>query len=212
MQASNFGCTFDQLFLWIFFIKFHRRCLSTSSIPWCKKVKNDQNSNQGGSCLNSITFTPLFQRKEKRTSTKYDISTNSHAPSRTEQTECQRFSLFLGRKRAFSTMDTADDLMETEWQKIEVDQLVEKQFHINKSVNLIQRSRYDSVCKSVDLMHRSSYDTVCRFGMCYGWLCREDSAAWFCNSNENMEYDIGHERRPDKRERDRGIFDGARKE
>ena len=42
MQASNFGGTFDQLFLWIFLWNFHRRCLSTSSIPWCKKVKNDQ--------------------------------------------------------------------------------------------------------------------------------------------------------------------------
>ena len=42
MQASNFGGTFDQLFLSIFLWSFHRRCLSTSSIPWCKKVKNDQ--------------------------------------------------------------------------------------------------------------------------------------------------------------------------
>ena len=29
------------------FCAFHRRCLSPSSIPWCKNVKNDQNSNQG---------------------------------------------------------------------------------------------------------------------------------------------------------------------
>ena len=42
MQASNFGGTFDQLFLWIFLWNFHRKCLSTFSIPWCKKVKNDQ--------------------------------------------------------------------------------------------------------------------------------------------------------------------------
>ena len=39
MQAINFGGTFDQLFFWIFLWSFHRRCLSTSSIPWCKKVK-----------------------------------------------------------------------------------------------------------------------------------------------------------------------------
>ena len=38
-QASNFGGIFDQLFLWIFLWNFHRRCLSASSIPWCKKVK-----------------------------------------------------------------------------------------------------------------------------------------------------------------------------
>ena len=42
MQASNFGGKFDQLFLWIFSWNFHRRCLSTLSIPRCKKVKNDQ--------------------------------------------------------------------------------------------------------------------------------------------------------------------------
>ena len=36
MQVSNFGGTFDQLFLWIFLWNFHRRCLSTSYIPWCK--------------------------------------------------------------------------------------------------------------------------------------------------------------------------------
>ena len=52
MQASNFGGTFDQLFLWIFLWNFHRRCLSTSSIPWCKKVKNDQKlKSRGGPAL-----------------------------------------------------------------------------------------------------------------------------------------------------------------
>ena len=52
MQASNFGGTFDQLFLRIFLENFHRRCLSTSSIPWCKKVENDQKlKSRGGSCL-----------------------------------------------------------------------------------------------------------------------------------------------------------------
>ena len=29
-------------FLWNFLCGFHRRCLSTISIPWCKTVKNDQ--------------------------------------------------------------------------------------------------------------------------------------------------------------------------
>ena len=31
-----------------FYKNFHRRCLSTSSIPWCKKVKNDQKLKSGG--------------------------------------------------------------------------------------------------------------------------------------------------------------------
>ena len=51
MQASNFGVTFDQLFLCICLWKFHRRCVSTYSIPWCKKVKNDQKLKSRGSCL-----------------------------------------------------------------------------------------------------------------------------------------------------------------
>ena len=34
-----------------FLCNFHRRCLSTLSIPWCKKSKMTKNSNQGGSCL-----------------------------------------------------------------------------------------------------------------------------------------------------------------
>ena len=52
MQASNFGGTFDHLFLWICLWNFHRRCVSTSSIPWCKKVKNDQKlKSRAGSCL-----------------------------------------------------------------------------------------------------------------------------------------------------------------
>ena len=51
MQASNFGGTSDQLFLWIFLWNFHRRCLSTFSISWCKKVKNDQKLKSRGSCL-----------------------------------------------------------------------------------------------------------------------------------------------------------------
>ena len=49
MQASNFGGKFDQLFLWILLWNIYRRCLSTSSIPWCKKVKNDQKLKSRGS-------------------------------------------------------------------------------------------------------------------------------------------------------------------
>ena len=48
MQAGNFAGTFDQLFLWMLLWNFHRRCLSPSSIPWCKKSKMTKNSNQGG--------------------------------------------------------------------------------------------------------------------------------------------------------------------
>ena len=39
--------TFPLNFLW----NFHRRCLFTSSIPWCKKSKMTKNSNEGGPAL-----------------------------------------------------------------------------------------------------------------------------------------------------------------
>ena len=52
MQASDFGGTFDQLFLCIFLWNFHRRCLFTFSIPWCKKEKNDQKLKLRGPALN----------------------------------------------------------------------------------------------------------------------------------------------------------------
>ena len=51
MQAIIFGGTFDQRFLWIFLWNFHRRCLSTRSIPWCKKDKNDQKLKSRGPAL-----------------------------------------------------------------------------------------------------------------------------------------------------------------
>ena len=53
MQASNFGGTFDQLFLWICSWNFHRRCLSTFLYHGAKK------SNQGGPALNQSKALPL---------------------------------------------------------------------------------------------------------------------------------------------------------
>ena len=48
MQASNFGGTFDQFFLGIFLLNFSQKMPSISSMPWCKKVKNDQKRKSGG--------------------------------------------------------------------------------------------------------------------------------------------------------------------
>ena len=57
MQASNFGGTFDQLFLRIFLSNFHRRCLSTSSIPWCKKSQKwPKTQIKGGPALSQQKF------------------------------------------------------------------------------------------------------------------------------------------------------------
>ena len=48
MQASNFGGTFDQLFLGIFLWNFHRRCLNFFYTMVEKKSKMTKNSNQRG--------------------------------------------------------------------------------------------------------------------------------------------------------------------
>ena len=53
MQASKFGGIFDQLFLWIFLCNFHRKCLCTSSIPYCKKSQKWQKTQIKGSCLDN---------------------------------------------------------------------------------------------------------------------------------------------------------------
>ena len=50
-QASNFGGSRDQLFLWILLWNFYRRCLSASSLPCCKKVKNGQKLKSRGPAL-----------------------------------------------------------------------------------------------------------------------------------------------------------------
>ena len=51
--------TFPLNFLW----NFHRRCLFTLSIPWCKKVKNDQKLKSRGPAL--INFRKQAKRKKK---------------------------------------------------------------------------------------------------------------------------------------------------
>ena len=49
MQASNFGGTFDQLFLWIFFCEIFTEDASPLRLyQGAKKVKMTKNSNQGG--------------------------------------------------------------------------------------------------------------------------------------------------------------------
>ena len=67
MQASHFGGAFDQLFLWTYLCIFHRRCLSTFSIPWCKKVKMTKNSNQGVCLRKKRKHAASEEKKEKLT-------------------------------------------------------------------------------------------------------------------------------------------------
>ena len=51
IQASNFGCAFDQLFLWIFYEIFTEDASPLLLYHGAKKVKNDQNlKSRGGGC------------------------------------------------------------------------------------------------------------------------------------------------------------------
>ena len=81
MQASNFGGTFDQLFLWIFLLNFHKRCLLTSSIPRYKKVKNDQKLKSRG--LKEDTRKSLYEGLLVVSSPNYHPSLRSFKTPRT---------------------------------------------------------------------------------------------------------------------------------
>ena len=52
MQASSFGGTFDELFVWIFYALFTEDASQLLPIPWRKNVKNDQKTPIKGSWLN----------------------------------------------------------------------------------------------------------------------------------------------------------------
>ena len=62
MQASNFGGTFDQLFLRIFYKLFTEDASLLSLYHGAKKSKMTKNSNQGGSCLNKISSKREIER------------------------------------------------------------------------------------------------------------------------------------------------------
>ena len=55
MQASNFGGTFDQLFLWNFFMKFSQKMPLCFFYTMVQKVKNDQKLKSRGPALNKNT-------------------------------------------------------------------------------------------------------------------------------------------------------------
>ena len=77
MQASNFGGTFDQFFLWIFLWNFHRRCPSTSSIPWCKKSQKwPKTQIKARSCLNPSSFEKRAQNWLSFTLHAYQLETS----------------------------------------------------------------------------------------------------------------------------------------
>ena len=55
MQVSNFGGTFDQLFLWIFYEIFTDDASVLPLYHGAKKTKMTKNSNQGGPALRKYT-------------------------------------------------------------------------------------------------------------------------------------------------------------
>ena len=56
MQASNFGGTFDQLFLWIFLWNFTEDASQLFLYHGAKKSKMTRNSNQGGPALTLMSM------------------------------------------------------------------------------------------------------------------------------------------------------------
>ena len=62
MHASNFGSTFDQLFLRIFY-KILQKMPLYVFYTWCKKIKNDQKLKSRGPALNSISRGRLNSRR-----------------------------------------------------------------------------------------------------------------------------------------------------
>ena len=67
MQASNFGGTFDQLFLWIFYKKFTEDSSLFLLYHGAKKLKKTENSNQGGPALIREVSLYEFQRETRCT-------------------------------------------------------------------------------------------------------------------------------------------------
>ena len=63
MQASNFGGTFDQLFLWMFFYKFFTEDASLLLYHGAKKSKMTKNSNQGGPAPPLEAILVIFGRR-----------------------------------------------------------------------------------------------------------------------------------------------------
>ena len=51
MQAGNSVADLANFSFEFFLRKFHRKCLSTFSLPWCKKVENDQKLKSRGSFI-----------------------------------------------------------------------------------------------------------------------------------------------------------------
>ena len=64
MCLWNFLCVYEIFYVFMKFLmclwNFHRRCLSTSSMPWCKKVENDQKLKSRGSCPPWIGVLVIF--------------------------------------------------------------------------------------------------------------------------------------------------------
>ena len=92
MQATNFGSTFDQLFLRIFLYNFHRRSLSISSIPWCKKVKNDQKlKSRGGPALRHHYWAGIwtFDENSFLVSSESSIWNGSMGENRQKEFHCE---------------------------------------------------------------------------------------------------------------------------
>ena len=106
-QNSNFGGTFDQLFLWIFLWKFHRRCLSTSSIQCLQKVKNDQKLKSRVSCrvYQHVNWEEIESPPNKQCS----ILSGRHwgEPSQSQRKDLWHLFIIISRESKWGTLKSA---------------------------------------------------------------------------------------------------------
>ena len=83
MQAGNSVADLANFSFEFFLRKFHRKCLSTFSLPWCKKVENDQKLKSRGSFikLEFVEFEGGESKHENQVGTIQPVSESIRAQS-----------------------------------------------------------------------------------------------------------------------------------
>ena len=101
MQASNFGGTFDQLFLWVFFMKLSQKMPLYFFYTMVQKSQNDQKlkSRGGGSCEEESLPSIVVVR--------HSYGKKTHQKRRT--------ALKLGKKIIFWTIDASIKRKKEDW-------------------------------------------------------------------------------------------------
>ena len=145
-QASNFGGTFNQLFLWIFLSNFHRRCLSTSSIPWCKKVKNDQKLKSKGPALTLCEATARSTKLRK---------TQSYKSVFYQKKEALLLITTLPCLKAFVSLITKNK-SKSSWHTEKFAKIVSKRSHQEECVHSAKTAKFVASCVASQVLQVSN--------------------------------------------------------